>query len=428
MTVTVQPAGSLKGTVTLPASKSYSIRCALVAACGGRSEIRNFSDCDDARVALRVAAQLGAKVKRLSRNHYLIESSGLRLRRSFIQVGESGTVLRFVLPLLAFKDVEVKVDGRGTLRGRPNHYLVKVLKRLGADIGGQGPGDSIPLTISGRQPKGSKIRIDGSLSSQFISALLIACPLTGKPMEITVTGQTMVSQPYITMTRLVLEKTGIFVNSASVRRFAVPGEQAFHGLGKMAIPSDSGLAAFLMAAGILTDSRISLKGNLDDRLIQADGEIYSFLEKMGAELSIDHSRIKMKKCPALKGGKFCLKNSPDLVPVMAVLALFCRGRTRLTNIGHVRAKESDRITDLRRELLKIGAQIDETKQELLITPRSTYRTNVTLDPHRDHRLAMAFFILGLKLGARIKDIDCTKKSYPGFLKDMRHLGARYKTV
>jgi 3-phosphoshikimate 1-carboxyvinyltransferase len=163
---------------------------------------------------------------------------------------------------------------------------------------------------------------------------------------------------------------------------------------------------------------------LKDDLVQSDGQILKLLRKMGVRFTKTDSAIKMTGPFELKGGEFSLKNCPDLLPVMAVLALFARGRSRFYDIGHTRVKESDRISDLRRELLKIGARISEKDNEMCVYPQDRYREGGLLDPHRDHRLAMAFAVLGLKVGARVKDIECVSKSYPAFVKDLKKLSVR----
>jgi 3-phosphoshikimate 1-carboxyvinyltransferase len=144
---------------------------------------------------------------------------------------------------------------------------------------------------------------------------------------------------------------------------------------------------------------------------------------MGANVYRTPKSLQIHGPFELAGGNFSLKNCPDLVPIMTVLAMFARGRTRLYNIGHARAKESDRITDLREELAKVGAKISEKRDELIIDPQTKYKNDRLLDPHKDHRLAMAFCVLGLKLGARVKDIECTHKSYPDFVRHFRAIGS-----
>ena len=181
-----------------------------------------------------------------------------------------------------------------------------------------------------------------------------------------------------------------------------------------------------MAAAALLPSEVTLKGYLNDDFIQADGAVLNLLRKMGVKFRKTGRAVTIQGPFKLRGGNFSLKNCPDLVPIMAVLALFAEGTTRLSDIAHARAKESDRISDLRAELLKVGASIEESANALVILPRAGYKENILLDPHHDHRLAMAFSILGLKIGARIKDIECTHKSYPGFVKDLLTIGAAVK--
>jgi 3-phosphoshikimate 1-carboxyvinyltransferase len=206
------------------------------------------------------------------------------------------------------------------------------------------------------------------------------------------------------------------------RRIVIKGKQAFRGLKDFRVPSDYGLAAFHMAAAALLPSQLVLQGHFDDRLVQSDGHILDFLKRMGVSFRKTAAALTIKGPFAIRGGKFSLRDCPDLVPVMTVLAMFADRRTELINISHARVKESDRITDLRKELLKVGAKISETADSLIIDPISEYHSDRTLDPHSDHRLAMAFAILGLKIGCRIKNIECTRKSYPAFVKDFAALG------
>ncbi len=426
MNLTVKPADKLQGKVVLPASKSYSIRAFIISACGGRSIITNPSDCDDVKVAMNVAKALGARVFARSASSWEVIPPEKRKTVSKINVNESGTVLRFLLPLLSMQKSRCVIEGRGTLKGRPNLFLTQTLRNLGVQINGSGKKESIPITISVGNLKGGKMVIDGSLSSQFISALLITAPQLQETTYLKIIGDRLVSYEYIVMTLSILKKAGIGIEARGKRNYKILGNQRFKGLKNFEIPSDYGLAAFLMAASFLIESDIKLTGNLRGDLIQADGNILPLLIKMGAHFQKTAKYIKIKGPCRLKGGNFSLKDCPDLVPIMTVLALFAEGKTRLYNIAHARVKESDRISDLRKELLKVGADIKETKTELIIIPKKVYKNNVELNPHKDHRLAMAFSVLGLKLGVTIKDIECSSKSYPGFVKDLQSLGATLK--
>lgn len=425
MILTIKSADHLQGEILLPSSKSYSIRAFIIAACGGTSRIINPSNCDDALVSIDAAKALGAKIKWLDEKTCQIHAYPADAQAVVFNVKESGTVLRFLLPLISLNEGTSRILGEGTLRGRPNTFLNAALRKMGVNIRGQGARESIPIVKLGGCLKGGTIRIDGSLSSQFISALLIACPRLKENSRLEIVGKTIVSETYIQMTLQILKKAGIVVKQKSPRSFHIPGGQKFSGLSNFIVPGDYGLAAFPLAAGALIPSQLVLKGNLKDDFVQSDGEILKFLKAMGVVFEKTDHQLKIKGPSILRGGNFSLKNSPDLVPIMAVLALFATGRTRLYDISHARAKESDRIGDLQKELQKVGAKITAKAGELTVYPQPQYKKNCLLDPHHDHRLAMAFCILGLKLGVRVKDIECTSKSYPDFVKDLKKIGLRF---
>ncbi|HNV23574.1 MAG TPA: 3-phosphoshikimate 1-carboxyvinyltransferase [Candidatus Omnitrophota bacterium] len=427
MDLFILPPHALKGTIKLPASKSYSIRSLIIAACGGQSQIRDCSDCDDAKSALNVIRALGADVKVLSKNSFLIKAFKKPFALSRVNVKESGTVLRFLLPLVSLYAKKALITGCGTLKGRPNIFLMKTLRERGVVIQGEGRQESVPIFLKGGELHGGKITIDGTLSSQFISALLIACPQLTEDTTLFLQGKKLVSSDYVAMTCQILKKAGISIKQKNIRMFFIKGRQRFKGLKNFCVPSDYGLAAFLLGAACLVQSDVNLTGHLPEDLIQADGHILSFLKKMGARFVKTSKGIKIKGPFQLKGGKFSLKNCPDLVPIMAVLALFAKGKTRLYDIAHARAKESDRITDLRQELLKIGAKIIETKSAITIIPQKFYKQGCCLDSHSDHRLAMAFAVLGTKIALKVKKMESTHKSYPKFVKDFKSLGVKMLT-
>lgn len=424
MNASIFPTQFLRGAVELPASKSYSIRAVMTAACGGRSRIFFPSQCDNALSAIQVAKSLGAKIQKI-KNGLLIDGKNAPGLAPKINVRESGTVLRLLLPLIALREARVEVAGEGTLRGRPNHHLIAALRDLGVDAAGQGEKHSVPIVFKGGRLDGGAIKIDGSLSSQFVSAFLIALPQLDKDSTLKVTGKKIVSSDYVTMTLQILQKAGIKVRALDPRTFEIPGAQKFRGLKAFHVPSDYGLAAFLMTAAALTESDVRLAGYLNDDFIQADGHILQILKQMGVGFTKTTRSLRVKGPFAIKGGTFSLKDCPDLLPILAVCALFAQGKTTFKDVAHVRAKESDRISDLRKELVKIGARVSETHNTLTIIPTPCeYRSNCVLDPHHDHRLAMAFSVLGLKVGVRVKDVECMSKSYPGFLRDLKSLGGK----
>jgi len=422
MILNCSPVKRLNGRIHLPASKSYSIRAFIIAACGGNSQIKHVSDCEDAHIALKTACALGAKVSFKGSIHTL-KASLVKVKSKTFSVGESGTTLRFLLPLLGLHVHQARVLGKGTLVGRPNVHLCETLRRQGMDIRGVSDKESVPIIFNGGQLQGGRVTIDGSLSSQFISALLITLPSLTNDSRLILTGKELVSLDYIQMTTEILSKAGVHIKRISSREYLIKGGQSFKGLKNFYVPSDYGLAAFTMGAAAILPSNVTLQGNLDDNLIQSDGHILEFLQRMGVRFEKTSRAIKMKGPFNLKGGIFSLKNCPDLVPIMSVLALFAKGRTKLVGIHHARAKESDRISDLRNELLKVGAMVSETKDALIIDPIENYKTGQLLNAHNDHRLAMAFTVLGAKIGCRVQGIESSHKSYPAFVNDMKALGA-----
>ncbi|MCA9400556.1 MAG: 3-phosphoshikimate 1-carboxyvinyltransferase [Candidatus Omnitrophica bacterium] len=428
MKLVVLPTEKLSGKIYLPASKSYSIRAFIIAACGGRSNIRRPSNCDDALVAMRTAQDLGAKVKEIRKHHWQVISQEAHSRSKTIRVGESGTVLRIVLPLLPIYFSSAKVSGKGTLKGRPNGFLIEALVRLGVKIKGTGKNHGIPITYSGGQLQAGIMKINGSISSQFISALLIAAPRLSGSSTIQLVGSKIVSSDYIQMTIQTQKLAGIRIVKKSERAYFVKGNQQYKGLKNFTVPSDYGLAAFHLAGAVLTQSTLILQGALDDRLLQADGHILPILKKMGIRFSKTSKSLHIKGPQAIKGGQFSLKTCPDLLPILVILAMFAKGTTRFYDIGHARVKESDRISDLRAELEKVGAVFKEKKNELTVIPQNQYHLQKKLNPHNDHRLAMAFAVLGLKVGCQIENIQCVNKSYPDFIKDFKFLKAKAQVV
>jgi len=423
MILNVKPVPSLKGKIQLPASKSYSIRAFIIAACGGSSRLIHPSNCEDAVVAKNTAKGLGSSVKPVKNGFDLKASLKVVSTKNF-NVGESGTSLRFLLPLLPMASKTSSVKGVGTLIGRPNLHLCNTLRACGMKIKGDGPKESVPITFEGGSLNGGTIEIDGSLSSQFISALLIAAPLLPVNSKIVITGKEMVSVDYIVMTRQILAKAGITIKRVNDRTYMVKGNQRYKGLKNFKVPSDYGLAAFALAAASILPSKVVLNGHLNNELVQSDGHILEFLRKMGVRFKKTDTGIVINGPFDLKGGTFSLKNCPDLVPIMAVLALFAKGQTKLVDVFHARAKESDRISDVRNELLKIGADVKETSNALIITPRSAYKSGQLLDAHHDHRLAMAWTVLGMKIGTKVDGIESCRKSYPDFVKDMKLIGLK----
>ncbi|MBM3248401.1 MAG: 3-phosphoshikimate 1-carboxyvinyltransferase [Candidatus Omnitrophica bacterium] len=426
MNLLVSPSSRLRGRIIPPPSKSYSIRAFIIASLGEKSLIVNPSFSDDVRAAIHCCKSLGARIKKIKNNIWEVRGVKGKIHfPSVLNTKESGTTLRFLLSLAALSPKKMTIAAEGTLKSRPNKPLILALRKIGAQMQGRGKNESAPIIINKGKIKSGKIKIDGTLSSQFISSLLIAMPLLDGDSIIEITGDCLVSAPYIGMTLSVLKRAGIRINKKNQRTYKIRGKQAFKGLKVFKVPVDYGLSGFLMAAACLADSNIILEIEKDN-LVQADKKIIDLLKRMGIKLDISRQAIKIKGPQQIRGGEFDCCDCPDLVPVLGVLALFGDKKSRIYGIGHLHAKESDRISDFRQELIKLGAKVLESQDEMIIYPIKEFRQKCVINPRRDHRLAMAFAVLGLKTLLTIKDIECVSKSYPSFLQDLRKLGANLK--
>jgi len=426
MNLLVSPSSRLNGKITPPPSKSYSIRAFIIASLGEKSLIVNPSLSDDVKAAINCCRSLGARIKKIKNNIWEVQGVKGKIHfPSVLNTKESGTTLRFLLSLAALSPKKMTISAEGTLKSRPNKSLIAALRKLGAQIKGRGKNESVPIIVNGRKIRFGKIKIDGTLSSQFISSLLITMPLLDGDSIVEISGDYLVSAPYIDMTLSVLKLAGVKINKKNQRTYKIKGKQTFKGLKVFKVPVDYGLSGFLMAAACLTDSNIILEIEKDN-FVQADKKIIDLLKRMGIKLDISRQAIKIKGPQQIMGGDFDCCDCPDLVPVLGVLALFGDKKSRIYGIGHLRAKESDRISDFRQELIKLGAKVFELQDEMTIYPIKEFRQKCVINPHRDHRLAMAFAILGLKNPITIKDFECVNKSYPGFMHDLRKLGAYLK--
>lgn len=419
----------LSGTLNASPSKSYTHRAIMVGGLGQDSIIENPLVCADTVATARIWRQLGAEMK------YDTASGIMRVRGTDgrvcledneINVGEAGTLLRLALPGIAQCSHPVTVDGEGTIRSRPNSSVVRPLRELGADIQGEGSDDCVPLQVNGKGPiRCGTIRLDGKTSSQAISAFLIWAPTFtsggGETSSLIIVEGDIVSRPYIEITLDVLEWAGLRVEHEDLIGFEIPAGQTADTKGKsFRVGGDYSSAAFILAAAALVESNVTLKGLHPDR--QGDRAILDILRRMGVDIKDTGCTITVKGPADLKGIEIDCKDTPDLVPVLTALACFADGRSRFFNIGHLKIKESNRLSAPAEELRKLGASITIGDSEIVIEP-SKLRPG-TVHSHGDHRLAMALMVAGLRLpGLVVEGVKSIMKSYPAFIRDMRTLGA-----
>ena len=416
----------LKGVIQAPASKSYTTRAIIIGSLGKRARIINPLICDDTLAAIKTWQRLGAVVKKEEGE---LEVKGLNgkiiLKSNSINVGESGTLLRLMLPILALGKGRYTVDGKGTLLKRPNRPMAEALRSLGVGIEGRDEDFRLPITIEARgEITGGKVKVSGRISSQTISSLLNVAPFANEDITIIVEDK-LVSWPYIDITIDVLKTAGIRVKEQGSRKFFVASGQKFKPKAEFFIHGDYSSAAFLMAACCLVKSDVTITDLVKDK--QGDREIINILHKMGAGISYRDNSVRIKGPFDLRGIDINCRNTPDLVPVLCVLGCFAKGVTRIFDIGHLAYKESNRITSPTKELKKMGADIEMCSNGLII--KQSVLRPACVRSYADHRIAMALAVSGLRVGeVRIQDASCISKSYPDFILDFNSLGAMIKKI
>jgi len=332
-----------------------------------------------------------------------------------IDAGETGTVLRFLLPFLAAGEGRVRIVGSPRLAGRPIAPLLEVLEGLGAVLHSR----SLPIDLEARGLRGGPVRLDASASSQFVSGLLLAAPAMGKGIDLSLDGPVR-SRPYLDLTCGVMGDFGIDVSRGDPRSFAVaPG--MYRGA-TLRIDGDGGAASFLLAAAAVAGGRVQLEGLRSDTL-EPDARIVAVLEGAGCRAHREAGALLLDG-PATSAFDVDLAGTPDLLPPLAAVAATVPGRSALRGVPHARWKESDRIAALAEGLRRCGARVEEREDGLRIDGGGESLRGAEIDPRRDHRIAMAFAVLGLRTGdMRVRDPACVSKSFAGFFEALSALGA-----
>lgn len=413
---TVPLGNRLKGSITPPCSKSYAQR-ALAAAllAKGCTTLRGIELCRDTRSAISVIESLGAEVEILDDNTLQI-TGGLNPKVDRLNVGESGLAARLFTPVASLHDEPIVIEGEGTLRHRPMSMMVVPLKELGVDV--RDGGGRLPIEVCGPM-RGGRVTVDGSMSSQFVTGLLIALPLAERDTTIEVEG--LVSTPYIDMTLETLERFGVEVmyHEGDYSEFYIEGGQEFNAV-DYTIESDwSAAATIMVAAAIAGEVTIN---NLSTLSRQADTAICRALERAGASLIIEESSITVAH-RELEAFSFDATNCPDLFPALVALAAASEGVSTLYGIRRLRGKESDRGEVLKEEYAKLGIDIELDYDEDVMRVVGGMPEVAEVDSHDDHRIAMSLAVTALRLAEpiTIKNSECVAKSYPSFFEDIEML-------
>ncbi len=422
--VTVRPTEHLQGAVCAPPSKAYTQRTLIASALSaGTSRISNPLVSEDTEAAIRAVKALGAKVK-VKGDSWIVEGADpIRGAPKPIDCGESGATLRFMTSIAALASKpSTFVFGSGLAR-RPIEPLLAALKQLGTKVHLQKSGKKAAIRVEGGGILGGKASIPGDVSSQFISGLMFACPLANSDTELTVTTP-LESKMYVKMTQNVLKQHGIKVEiSEDFRKFHIPSNQKYTAHDAK-VPGDFSSAAFLLAAAAITNSKVLLN-NLDYTTVQADKVILGILKKMGVNGTVCPDSVEISSDGSfLDPVNVDARDIPDLVPVCTVLACYAKGTSKIHDAQRLRLKESDRLNSLYVELKKMDADITMDKDSLTIQGPSKLQGS-SIDPHNDHRIAMACAVAALRAKGEtvIHHAECVRKSYPQFFNDLQSLGA-----
>ncbi len=416
---------SLEGKVIASPSKSYTHRAIFAASlAAGNSGIEEYLASGDTLSTMRVCRAFGARIEE---SKDLLSISGVDRPETpddVVNVENSGTTLRIATSILGCTSSGFSVlTGDESIRKRPMGPLISALSKLGVEVWSTRGNGSAPLVVKGGGMRGGETEIEGQISSQFISSILISSPLSEKGVRLLV--KDAVSRPYIDSTIYVLDKFGIRIERDGYAFFEVR-PQDFRAC-RMKIPGDFSSSSFLLAASALVGGRVKI-GNLESSCPQADSAIIDVMTKMGVKIKANRDTVVVMSDGGKLGGcALDLTDSPDLLPVVSVLALRSDSGVEIRGVKHARFKETDRIHIIASELTKIGAIVKEFENGLAIRPPREIRKAV-LDPHGDHRLFMAFLVASLiSKGISVIYSNIDSISYPGFLSDMKKIGVRVVT-
>jgi 3-phosphoshikimate 1-carboxyvinyltransferase len=419
---------SVKGEVFAPPSKSYTHRAITLAALSKESIIHRPLLSADTHATIRASRMFGAKIEEKGEDLIIHGFNGKpNVPEDVIDSANSGTTLRFMTAIASLTEGITVLTGDSSLRTRPNGPLLKVLNQLGAKACSSRRNEKAPIIVKGGL-KGGKISIEGSISSQFISALLIACSLAENTTTISIIGK-LKSKPYIDVTIEMLGLAGvkILTDENNDTRFIIPGKQKYD-LKEYTIPGDFSSASYLLAAAALMDgAELKVKNLFPSK--QGDKVIIETLKQMGANIGWDKEAgiVTVRGGNRLKAITFDAGATPDLVPTVAVLASVAEGTSRIENAEHVRYKETDRLSALATELPKMGVNLKEERDSLTITGGKLHGAEV--HGWDDHRIVMALFLAGMVAGnTSIDTIESVSISYPDFFKDMQSLGTKIELI
>lgn len=420
--IDLQPAFHAEGTVTLPGSKSISNRTLLLAAlAGGSTTIVDLLASDDTMVMLGALHSLGIKWEQIDERTHLVHGAGgvLPVHEADLFMGNAGTAIRPLTAALAVIGGDYTLHGVSRMHERPIGDLVDALNAVGAQIEYTGEVGFPPLRIRRGHIHAAAMSVRGNVSSQFLTALLMAAPLMARehPVTIAVEGE-LISKPYIEITLNLMRRFGVTVEQDGWAAFTVQPGQHYASPGTIHVEGDASSASYFLAAGAIGGGPVRVNG-VGAASIQGDVRFAEALEAMGATITRGDSWIEASADAPLKAIDMDFNHIPDAAMTIAVAALYAEGTTTLRNIGSWRVKETDRLSAMATELRKLGATVEEGADYLRVTPPAQIAA-ATIDTYDDHRMAMCFSLASLDGKAmrgnvmRINDPKCVAKTFPDY--------------
>ena len=423
MKIKIKP-GNLKGTIEIPPSKSYSHRAVIAAALaenGKKSKIDNLKFSVDITTTTDIMENWGAEIERFESALEIIGNGGKVVPKDkYVQCNESGSTIRFLIPVGITRENELIFDGKGKLVDRPLDSYYRIFKEQGLKY--ETTGGKLPLTVNGKLKPGN-YEIDGNISSQFITGLLYALPLLEGDSKLII-NKNLESKGYVDLTLEILKLAGIEIVNNDYKSFDIRGNQTYKPF-DYTVEGDYSQVAFWIVAGIISANRDNEVKclHVNKNSLQGDREIIEIVTRMGAKLEIfdDYVIVKPSKT---KGTVIDISQCPDIGPILTVLAALSEGETRIINGERLRIKESDRITSIKTELNKLGGNVDEEGDSLIIQGVEGFTGGVTVNAWNDHRIAMSLAVASTRCEEEIilEEAESVRKSYPHFWDDFVKMG------
>ncbi len=411
----------LSGKIVCPANKSYTHRAIMLASLAkGKSIIKNVLNSSDINATINACKSFGTQITQTEKDLTIKGITEFKVHDSMIDAMNSGTTIRIAAAIASLSAEKTTLSGDDSLQKRPMQPLLDALESIGAKC--SSTNGKPPITVTGIA-KGGNVNIQGNISSQFVTALMIIAPLTEKGLVLTIEGD-LVSKPYLDATINIMKKFSVKIDTiVPYKKYQIFPQD--YKPTTVIIPSDFSSMGLLLSAAVLLGDELTLEMTKGD-LPQGDEKIIDILKILGVDVNVSKNTISVKSPQKLKGGKFDLNSTPDLLPPLTILALKTAKPIEIFNVKHARYKETDRIAVLARELKKLGIKVKENDDGLILEAPDNPKS-VELNSENDHRLFMAFCIAGMYIGdCSVTNPESIEISYPNFISDMNKVGGKIK--